>query len=229
MPLVAARIGCKTDVLQLTPQIGGKVTSELIDRIVVSGQRARLHANCRVLDRHCRLNLDSVPVEPAYFAALAAASRRLGAEAYTLHPGYTINCTRQQLADNLDHLEQIFECPVGVEAMYPNRMRPYHLADWSGYGWLLESGVRYAIDLSHIHILATHTNTVDHGLVRALLQSDRLLELHISSNDGFSDSHGLSFQQEWWHDLLTITHPETVIFCESDCRALLRYKSLQDL
>jgi hypothetical protein len=54
---------------------------------------------------------------------------------------------------------------------------------------LLESGAHYALDLSHLHIVATASGYVEWGLLQELLASPKCLEVHLSGNDGSADQH----------------------------------------
>ena len=88
-------------------------------------------------------------------------------------------------------IEDLFGIPVGVEGHYPtpNGKQHWLISTWQEYQQLLESGVNYALDLSHLNILAVQTNHVEWSLVHELLSSPHCLEIHLSDNHGYADQH----------------------------------------
>jgi hypothetical protein len=81
---------------------------------------------------------------------------------------------------------------------------------------LLESGAHYALDLSHLHIVATASGYVEWGLLQELLASPKCLEVHLSGNDGSADQHhALDVASvPWWWVLLADVNPNAVLFSE---------------
>jgi hypothetical protein len=84
---------------------------------------------------------------------------------------------------------------VGVEGMCDSRDL---LSTWAELRWLLDSGLKYALDLSHVQIFAKREGKKDHGLLKDLLQSPACLEIHVSDNDGRRDRHDLLNTPPWW-------------------------------
>jgi hypothetical protein len=82
----------------------------------------------------------------------------------------------------------------------------------------LESGVPYAIDLSHLHILACHSGVRDDALVRDMLACERCIEVHVSANDGRGDWHQICQRPPWWWPLLRHINPKAVVFSEGNHR-----------
>lgn len=112
-------------------------------------------------------------------------------------------------------MEDVMGVPVGVEGMYPAPGDRYLISTWHEYRVLLESGVKYALDLSHINILAERSGTREETLLQELLSSPSCIEIHVSGNDGQRDSHCQLASQPWWYQaLLTHRNPDAVIFTE---------------
>jgi len=105
---------------------------------------------------------------------------------------------------------------VGIEGHYPTKHDIWLLSTWAEYRVMLESGVHYALDLSHLHIVATGSGYVEWNLLRELLASPKCLEVHVSANDGSADQHhALDVNAvPWWWPLLAYVHANTVIFSE---------------
>ena len=208
--------------VQLCPQNHGKLTTERLDALMADYPRTtfRLHANVRLGGRQPRWSAADVGSgSRRYFEELGRLSRQLGAPAYTLHAGRRESATLEQLRDNLKVLEDWMGVAVGVEGLYPARRSPWLIDCWSEYRWLLESGVRYAVDLSHLNIVARHERTVDQGLVADLLANPCCLEVHVSGNDGRRDAHRVPTDAPWWYPLLASAvqaNLDLVIFSEGN-------------
>lgn len=215
------------DEVQLVPQMAGILTCESAVELVQAypGSRFRLHANVRVLPEHRRADLSNFAEERRWFAQAARVSRVLGARAYTAHAGRRANASLQEAFDNCRRAADLFGCPVGIEGLYPSRAEDWLLSTWAEYRQLLTAGVAYALDLSHLHILATQSGQLDLGLVRELLASCYCMEIHVSHNDGRADSHRpCPASPPWWFDPLqrALRYPEhgngAVVFSEGNLR-----------
>lgn len=122
----------------------------------------------------------------------------------------------EQLLHNARRAADLFECPVAIEGHYPNAGDQYLVASWKEYQQLMESGVPFAVDLSHLHIVATASGRIEATLVKEMLSSDRCLEVHVSTNDGRGDQHRICAGTPWWIDCLPSIHPHAVIFSEGN-------------
>lgn len=121
---------------------------------------------------------------------------------------------------NARRCADLFDCPVGVEGHYPTAGDTWLLASWDEYRTLFDSGVPYALDLSHLHIVANHSGRREDTLVAEMLASDRCLEIHVSDNDGRADRHAVCVEPPWWFALLRHAHGEAVIFSEGNHRRM---------
>jgi hypothetical protein len=178
----------------------------------------RLHANVKVLDKH-RLDVDlcQFSINSDYFQQLAFISKKLKASGYSIHVGRRLGTLKRAL-NKLGQLEDLMETNIGVEGMYPTARNTYFLQDWKEYAYLLESGAKFALDLSHLNIVKTFTGILEDTLVRELLSSEQCMEIHLSHNNGISDTHTPFKQGEtvWWQDMLDNKNPNAVVFYEGN-------------
>jgi len=186
------------------------------------GTQFRLHANVRVLERHRGADLSNLPEHLDWFLQAARVSRAFGAAAYSAHAGRRSNATLASMLDNARKAADLFGCPVAVEGLYPTPDQCFLVSTWAEYQVLLESGVPFALDLSHLNILASHSGLQEHALVKELLASERCIEVHVSDNDGRGDLHRVCKRSNWWMPLLASVNPHAVIFSEGNHRRALR-------
>lgn len=216
------------DHVQLCPQNPGHLDVDTVRALAQAhpNTQFRLHANARVTGWSARADLSYMPSAPAYFAELAAVSRALRAPGYTAHAGLRAAATLKDVFYRTEFLQDLFGCRVGIEGLYPRNPQlascvedePYLLATWEEYAQLLESGVSYALDLSHLQIVAAKSGRWETTLVKDLLSSSACLEVHISSNDGMTDAHHTVRGDETWLDWLGGMHPDAVLFTEENQR-----------
>ncbi|MGA0610020.1 hypothetical protein [Caldimonas sp. KR1-144] len=208
------------DHVQLVPQSFGLLDEAMADELqdALPGTLFRLHANVRVLPRHRFADLSGFNQHRDWFTQAASISKRLGAGAYSAHSGSRKEATFAQMLDSARRCEDLFECVVGVEGQYPTPAGDLLVNSWAEYEALFGSGVSYALDLSHINILAHHTGERHTDLLAEMLGAPRCLEVHVSDNDGTGDWHQVCSEPPWWLDLLHHTHPDAVIFSEGNHR-----------
>jgi uncharacterized protein (UPF0276 family) len=124
------------------------------------------------------------------------------------------NASLEEVFERTEYLQNAMGVDVGIEGMYPTSDDRYLLSTWEEYRALLESGVRYALDMSHVNILAHRSGRREDGLLRDLLASPACIEVHISGNAGDADTHGQLATEPWWWSFLDATTPSAVIFTE---------------
>jgi len=206
--------------VQLCPQNFGPVDEVLDELVAMSPETAyRLHANVRVVGHGRAFDCSTEGVEhDAYFRRLGDISRQLGADVYTLHAGERKDRPVSDLVGRVERIEDLMGVSVGVEGHYPDKGNKWWISSWNEYAWLLDSGLKYALDLSHLHIVATRERCVHQNLVRELLSSDRCVEVHLSGNDGHSDAHVRLSDCPvfWWQELLTSKNPAAIQFYEGN-------------
>ncbi|QKL61257.1 hypothetical protein HI808_06025 [Ralstonia solanacearum] len=210
-----------TTHVQLVPQTTGRLDEARVDALLaaVPAIRFRLHANVRLLARHRMADLSTFDADLDWFRQAARISQRLGAPAYSAHAGDRRHATLDQVLDNARRCADLFGCPVAVEGLYPDRHGAQLVSTWDEYRVLFESGVPYALDLSHLNIVAHRVNRED-GLVADMLACERCIEVHVSDNDGTGDQHRICKAPPWWYRLLAYLHPGAVVFAEGNHRAM---------
>lgn len=204
--------------VQLCPQNFGQLTDALVDELMARypDTRFRLHANARVQERLQIVDLAQWFDRPDFFADLAKVSRRLDAPAYTLHAGRRSDLSLTRLFDAAKAAADLFGCPVGIEGHYPTTRGVFFLDSWTEYELLFLSGVPYALDLSHIQILAAASGEIRWDLLVAMVSASQCLEIHLSDNDGSGDQHRQLVDAPWWWSLLDAAHQDSVLFTEGN-------------
>lgn len=204
------------DQVQLCPQNRGVLNNDYIDmlRCLYPNTRFRLHANVRVLPTKQMTDWSAWDARSPYWQALAAASQRLQAPAYTAHAGRRCEASLTDVIASAKQAADMFDCPVGVEGHYPTSTNIFLVSTWAEYRTLFESGVPYVVDLSHLHIVAEQSGIRDFTLIQEMLSCERCLEVHVSDNDGIHDQHKLLNEEPWWWHLMPYAHANTTIFSE---------------
>lgn len=210
------------DDVQLCPQHAGRLSEELVDSLMATHPvtQFRLHATPRIAGKHVHTIVEAVDAfnHPEQMVATAALSRRMGAKGYSIHAGQTALGTLDQAFENIRRLSDLFGCRVGIEGLYPSlgRTSRWLLATWEEHERMLEAGIDFAIDLSHIHIIAKRQRTMRMDLVRDMVSSPRCMEVHVSDNDGRADSHRplTAGAAPWWLAVLGNVHPDADLFYE---------------
>ncbi|WP_296224948.1 hypothetical protein [Ralstonia sp. UBA689] len=201
------------------PQTVGVLNEAHVDALLAGfpGIQFRLHANVRVLPRHRLADLSTFDADLDWFQQAARISQRLSAPAYSAHAGYRHNATLSQVLNNTRRCADLFGCPVAVEGLYPDRHDAQLVSTWEEYRTVFASGVPYALDLSHLFIVA-HRYGREDGLVVDMLACERCIEVHVSDNDGSGDWHRVCHEPPWWYRLLAYLHPDAVVFSEGNHR-----------
>ena len=216
-----------TDHIQLVPQSSDVLDEGLAEVLARSwpGTRFRLHANVRVLPRRRLADLCTFARDRDWFEAAARVHRIIGACAYSAHAGLRCDANLAEMLNHTRRCSELFECPVAVEGQYPvagNNPHRFLISTWCEYRALFDSGVPYALDLSHLNILAHRSGHRDDTLVAEMLASPACLEVHISDNDGRADTHHVLGREPWWWPLLRHINPSAVVFSEGNhCRHII--------
>lgn len=204
------------DHVQVCPQNTGVLTPVYLEvlRDAYPQTQFRPHANVRVEHLRQVNDLDTFDPSSSWWKALKQACEILKAPAYSAHAGLRANCSFSQVLDNARRCEDFLGIPVGIEGHYPTPRGIYLLDSWDEYRKLYISGVNYALDLSHLQILAHQTGERGTALINAMLYSKHCIEIHVSENDGRRDGHALIAQEPWWWKSLRYAHPNAIIFSE---------------
>lgn len=224
--------------LQLCPQNQGQITAELALQLKQDYPdiQFRLHANVQLEPQPRWVDLCDWPDAQVWFKQMAFISGLLGTSVYTAHAGRRCKASVDQVLRYVREAEQVLGMAVGIEGHYPDRYPPsrypgrddrWLISSWAQYQALLESGVHYALDLSHLHILACQSGRIEYGLVSEMLASPCCLEVHLSGNDGSGDQHqplDCDNPPWWWTLLFTSVHPDAVIFAEGKHQQIAVHK-----
>lgn len=215
--------GAGIEDVQLCPQTPFPLTPERLAQLQEDypDTRFRLHANVPLESGRSYFTAAEalLPEALPVFQQWAELHRQTGAPVYSLHASSAKTgrpSSREAFVRGVRVLEELFESPVAVEGLYPDTKRQNFIATWEEYRWLLDSGLSYALDLSHLNIVKTREHLLPVQLVQDLLASPRCLEIHISGNDGRRDSHRHCTTEVWWGSLLEKANPNAVIFSEED-------------
>jgi hypothetical protein len=214
------------DHVQLAPQSADVLDEGLAEVLAKTWPSTafRLHANVRVLPQRRLADLCTFVRDRDWFAAAARVHRVLGASAYSAHAGLRRDAGLGEMLDNARRCADLFGCDVAVEGQYPvagDEPHRFLVSTWEEYRALLDSGAPFALDLSHLNILAHRSGRREDMLVAEMLASPACLEVHISDNDGRGDAHQVLQAQPWWWTLLRHIQPEAVIFSEGNHRRSL--------
>lgn len=206
------------DKVQICPQHAGYVGDKLIDQLLdkYPTTEFRLHASPKLkgLNSGARY-VSNARENEDYFKLADSINRRFGSSGYSIHAGERSQCSFEQMLDNLDWIQQISQTPISVEGLYPSSSNRWLMSSWQEYERVAEKGFHYALDLSHLNIVAKKHGRNDQ-LVRDLIVSNQCAEVHVSANDGRADSHKPLDDSNlpWWMDILTQERPSAVIFYE---------------
>jgi hypothetical protein len=174
----------------------------------------RLHANVRVRGVGRVIDLCDWPAQRGYFQTLGQISDALGAPAYSAHAGRRGQASIEAVIRHSLAMTQCLGMPVAIEGHYPVPGNVWLFSSWREYRRLLDSQACFALDLSHLHILATWSGMIETTLVTEMLACERCLEVHVSANDGRRDQHRPLTEPPWWWPLLEHRHDQAVIFSE---------------
>ena len=207
------------DDVQLVPQSMGLLSEQaaLSLKELYPSTRFRLHANVRVLRRHVLADLSNFDANKEWFEQAARVNALLGSHGYSAHSGRRREATMAQVLENTRRAADLFGCPVSIEGQYPSHDE-YLVSTWQEYREVLDSGVPFALDLSHLDIVRHRSGRQEDSLVQEMLSSTACLEVHLSDNDGRGDQHRLCERPAWWSGLLESVNPGAVIFSEGNHR-----------
>jgi sugar phosphate isomerase/epimerase len=160
-------------------------------------------------DCHRPFNLART-VDWDYFQHLLTWLATMGIQAYSVHGGsypihgdeYKLVCDR--FLNNIHRLEQLCQewgITLGVETMYPalptSPIQNLLNNSQEVTNFLRDAAsVKLVIDLAHLNIW--HHDNWEQKLQWLKLPPEKILEIHISDNDGFRDIHSRITSKTWW-------------------------------
>lgn len=222
--------------VQLCPQHPDYLSASLIDSLQEKFPEIqfRLHSDVRLINKR-GVTMDLIDFNDDtkwYFETLAQFSQRMHAPLYSLHAGTRNNNTIQELFDKALRLQDLFDCPVAIEGHYPFSNNKFLINSWNEYEALFRSGLNYALDLSHLNIVA-HREGWEHSLTKEMLASPQCKEIHISFNEGHMDNHMIATTDQtplWtmWKTMIEESKSTADIFSEGNQVLHLRKQQKND-
>lgn len=219
--------------VQLCPQHANFLSESVIEELMTTYPdiQFRLHSDVRLKNKQ-GYAIDLIHFDKDslwYFEILAQFSKQMNAPLYSLHAGERGEASLDELFDKAHAIAELFNCPVAVEGHYPFKNNKYLLSSWKEYEQLYESKLPFALDLSHLNIVAFREGW-DYDLTQEMLSSSQCKEVHLSFNEGIMDSHYLSQDQHtkiWdiWKPMVEKAHQDSVIFSEGNQVLHLRKQS----
>lgn len=210
--------------IQLCPQHSNYLTIPLIEKLKSQYPQTqfRLHSDVRLKNK-IGITIDLVDFNKEslwYFKTLSEYSALLEAPLYSLHAGARKNCTMLELFNKQKQLQDIFSCEVAIEGHYPFKTHHWLIDSWSEYEQLHRSELPFALDLSHLNIVAKREGW-QWDLTADMVRSKHCKEVHISFNEGLLDNHKVAvetFSPLWntWVPLLENANKNAVIFSEGN-------------
>ena len=208
------------DWVQLCPQSFGCVTDDLLYTLKDTYPKTKfqLHSNVRIVHGKKPVHGSSSGAwVEMYLQEFSRLTQVTGCGIYSIHSGYEDEMLLEDMFENVRRMNTKYNMTIAIEGLYPERRRKALVSSWRQYHQLLDADIPYAIDLSHLNIVARAEGHSMY-LVQELLSSHNCIEVHLSSNNGLWDSHlPLSKEgKEWWWDFLEYCHPQTTIFSEEN-------------
>lgn len=208
--------------VQVVPQSRGIFSEEeaLALKEAFPNTQFRLHANVRVRGQRCIYDIANYPECKEWFDLAVQRQRDIGGTVYSAHAGFRKDADMKTMLDRARALQDLFGMPVAIEGLYPDKTDSQLVSTWGEYQQVLESGLPFALDLSHLHIVATRYRNRNMTLTQEMLASENCLEIHVSDNNGRGDWHQTceTGRPPWWYSLLEHRNPNAVIFTEGNRR-----------
>lgn len=219
--------------IQICPQHSGYLDESTLEFLKQTyfETNFRLHSDVRLKNkRGFSIDLSDFSQDTTwYFKTLAHYSKILGASAYTLHAGKRI-CSLKQLHDKFLYVQEIFgDIQVGIEGLYPFGNNKWLISSWEEYEWMAENNISYALDLSHLNIVANKFGT-NSKLIKQLISNHLCIEVHISFNEGHLDNHLIGNEAYYdlfkeYNEFLNHKNMDAIIFTEGNQLLNLRKKT----
>lgn len=204
--------------VQLCPQHRGYLGEAQIERFMdhYPETEFRLHAAPKlagVKKRH--VYASNIPQNEDWIERLIALTALMRSRGYSIHAGLREESSLGVMIGNMKRLEDSMGTRVAVEGLYPANRDMWLMSSWHEYETVAKSGIGFALDLSHLNIVARREGRQD-DLVQDLVSMPTCVEVHVSHNDGRADSHRklTADQAPWWLPIMEHAHPDTDFFYE---------------
>ena len=164
--------------------------------------------------------------DASYFERLTDWLVTMDITAYSVHAGSFSPSDEPKAAyarflKNVEQLEQLCSergIRLGVETMYPPELdstSQYLLQNTAQVKQLLQDlpNIELVVDMAHLNIWKKET--IPEKLQLLELACNRLLEIHISDNDSYRDSHTAITERTWWVPYAAMFPPLVPLVLES--------------
>lgn len=207
------------DKVQLCPQHAGCIDENLIDRIMTQYPKTqfRLHASPKIRGEGRQIVYASNAAENKnYINRAIKMNKTMRSDGYSIHAGRREHMTMAKLLEEAQRIqEKAPDIRMSVEGLYPDRRDQWLVSTWAEYEQLADSGLGFALDLSHLNIVVKQEGRQD-NLVENMAALPNCVEIHVSHNNGRADTHKPvpKDQSPWWLTALQKAHHLTDIFYE---------------
>jgi sugar phosphate isomerase/epimerase len=164
--------------------------------------------------------------DASYFERLTDWLVTMDITAYSVHagsfsPSDDPKAAYARFLQNVEQLEQLCSdrgIRLGVETMYPPELdstSKYLLQNTAQVKQLLQDlpQIELVVDMAHLNIWKKET--IPEKLQLLELVCNRLLEIHISDNDSYRDSHTAISERTWWVPYAAMFPPLVPLVLES--------------
>lgn len=208
--------------IQICPQHIGFLTKRQFEKIqeTYSTTKFRLHANVRLQSELIFFDAsNTINDKKEYVQKLKLMIEMTKNDIYTYHAPQRKKISWKKIKKNVLDLQDYLNVCVGVEGLYPvEKFKDIWSNSIEAYEKLMNSGLFFVVDLSHLNILYYKENKNDliKELTKELLNHKNCIEVHISGNNGIYDQHHIIQDKNiWWLDILKNSKYQKTIFCES--------------
>jgi len=207
------------DKVQLCPQHVGYIDEGLIDNLMAQYPETqfRLHASPKMRGQGRTIVFASnASQNKEYMIRAMNMTRTMKSDGYSIHAGRREHLDMEGLLQEAKRIqEKAPDIRMAVEGLYPDRRSQWLVSTWSEYEQLADSGLGFALDLSHLNIVVKREGRQD-KLVENMAALPNCVEIHVSHNNGRADTHKPvpASETPWWMSALQKAHSSTDIFYE---------------
>ena len=216
--------------------LGNSRTPELLTEYYNKGFKFIPHHNSPIDGKSHPIDLcKKVPTN--YFTKVFEFCKAVGAGHYSVHGGSydpsEINYT-QAMNNYITNLYQAknlasqYGIELAVETMYPTKRGAKFVLDTAES--ILDFRVHHpdiglVVDCAHVNIMM-HQGVATSSFLRTLLDDEKVVEIHLSENDGIHDHHTPITRNAWFWGALR-SRPDVPIICEGRLNHM-GYETLKD-
>lgn len=205
--------------VQLCPQHNGRISEDLVEKLssAYPETELRVHAAPKLTDAPiAHVYASNLPQYDVWVGRLVDLTKRMGSGGYSIHAGLRSESTMDEMIDNACRLQdRLPDTRVAIEGLYPAGSNRWLMSSWAEYEQVANSAIGFALDLSHLNIVARKHGRED-ALVEDLIAHPGCVEVHVSHNDGRMDAHQVlePAEEPWWMPMIAKANPAADFFYE---------------